>query len=545
MAASVSAWRTSRSRVASPRRKAEHQRVATAATSASVVASSTDGAEDVAGDPAETPPGDQADHRRRDRRSRPRARTRAGRAPRPRARSRGRLRARARPRRRPGEHRAAPTLRPGVRERPAEGERRRAAERIGGGNGEDGVGPGGDRASAAILTTRSSRSAVAPKAPIVGSRMISSARSRLAAPEAVRAVGERVEVDRAGQEGLERDGDARRRGGGQPRVEPDDDEADERADARPRRPGRATAPRATSSPSRATRRPTGTRVRKERRPPARSAVSGACIGDARGLEGGHVREDRERGGQERQRERAPLPSPSRRPRSRSGRSPRSREDERVAGLRRAVRGDHSPGAAGASRAATSAAAPVTNPSRRTTRPRAAAEADAGEDGELEAADGGQHADRIGGIGSVDRQRRAHRLDLAREAVVVDARPAAADGLRLAGAARRRRAAAAVVLPMPMSPVATIPKPSPASSSAIAAPARMPATASARLIAGPSRRVGGARAEAQPAGSRDARPARRRRRPRRRAAGPSRARARRSPPRRRRRRRASAPVTSCG
>ena len=39
--------------------------------------------------------------------------------------------------------------------------------------------------------------------------------------------------------------------------------------------------------------------------------------------------------------------------------------------------------------------------------------------------------------------------------------------------------------MPMSPVATMPQPSAASSSAIAAPARSPATACSRAIAGPA------------------------------------------------------------
>ena len=62
---------------------------------------------------------------------------------------------------------------------------------------------------------------------------------------------------------------------------------------------------------------------------------------------------------------APLPSPSRIPKSTQRLQPERVEDERVPGLGRAVRGDHRVDGRWSTRAATSAAAPVMKPSSTT------------------------------------------------------------------------------------------------------------------------------------------------------------------------------------
>src|SRR5262249_24028692 len=104
--------------------------------------------------------------------------------------------------------------------------------------------------------------------------------------------------------------------------------------------GKRTAPRATSSPSSATRPPTGIRVRNATAAAAPRTASATGIGHPCGLEARHVAEERERASYDRDRHRraGPLAEPEAEIEQRL--EAERIEHERVPGLRRAVRGDH-------------------------------------------------------------------------------------------------------------------------------------------------------------------------------------------------------------
>ena len=139
---------------------------------------------------------------------------------------------------------------------------------------------------------------------------------------------------------------------------------------------------------------------------------------------------------------APLPSPRRRPRSRSGRRPSSARTSCVPRLRRAVRGDHAldrrrrqPGSDERGRAGHEAV------EQHDAALGGRTEADAGQHGELEASHGREHGHGIPLVGRVGRQRTAHRLHLPCQPLVVEARAPPTDGLglrRQQGRAQRRR-----------------------------------------------------------------------------------------------------------
>ena len=108
---------------------------------------------------------------------------------------------------------------------------------------------------------------------------------------------------------------------------------------------------------------------------------------------------------------------------------------------------------GARPAATSAAAPVMKPSRMTgVRPATPARIDPDEGGDLEAADRREDAERIGRSGAWTRDARPDRRDLARDARIVEPRPAAGHAFDRCPVSTAVRALAAVVLPMPISPI---------------------------------------------------------------------------------------------
>ena len=248
-------------------------------------------------------------------------------------------------------------------------------------------------------------------------------------------------MDRTGQERLERHGQrggqeyaSAARRGLSPRRPPG-------PRSPPRRRGRGRR-RARRPPPRASR-PSGRRVRKLTAAAAARDASatplGAGIGHARRLEGRHLRRaERAPPVTSGSASAAPLPSPSRRPRSSRGRSAELGEHERVPGLRRAMRGDHASAASGASRAATSAAAPVTNPSRsRTRRRRAPPRHTPARKAISKPPSAARTPTGSRGSGSLTLERAADGSDLAREALVVDARAAPADSL---GRGRQQRRA---------------------------------------------------------------------------------------------------------
>ena len=148
----------------------------------------------------------------------------------------------------------------------------------------------------------------------------------------------------------------------------------------------ATAPPPTTStrrPVQPQRQGVEARLSSSRRHPAR-------------VEGGHLVQHPDRAGDDRQASTAPVPSPRRSPRSSSGSRPRWRSATRGARLDRAVPGDHRvPAASGASAAAASAAADGDHAVEDHRHPaRGGAEDEAGQRGVLQAADRGQHADRV-------------------------------------------------------------------------------------------------------------------------------------------------------
>src|SRR5262249_39370667 len=101
--------------------------------------------------------------------------------------------------------------------------------------------------------------------------------------------------------------------------------------------GKTGAPRATSAPSSTTSRPTGSLVRNATAP---ATALRARIGDAGRLEARHLVQDRERALNDRDRKRraASLTEPEAEIEQRL--EPELLEHHLVAGLRRAVRGDH-------------------------------------------------------------------------------------------------------------------------------------------------------------------------------------------------------------
>src|SRR4051812_48491419 len=98
--------------------------------------------------------------------------------------------------------------------------------------------------------------------------------------------------------------------------------------------GKNAPPRATSRPSRTIQRPTGTRVRNATAPA--NALT-ACIGDAGVVEGRHIVEDRDRRPQQGKRERGARALAEAQAELEQRFEAERVQDERVAGLRAAVR----------------------------------------------------------------------------------------------------------------------------------------------------------------------------------------------------------------
>ena len=262
--------------------------------------------------------------------------------------------------------------------------------------------------------------------------------------ERVRRVGERVEVQRSRQERGRADREGSRREGrqaGDERVgEQPGEEAEHAADDREERCAARDVP-GVERHRPPDRHPGQERDRRQRGPagagahppvPETPASSNVAIST-------RIARAAPRSGSA---SAAPLPSPSRSSSSSSGLEPELREHERVPGLGRAVRRDEV------------AAQRRREPHRDERRDgrdvpvdehdgaaARGAERDAREHRELEAADGGEHPERVARVRPAGREHPPDDRHLARETCVVEARPAAAGGLRRAaeqGAGERRR-----------------------------------------------------------------------------------------------------------
>src|SRR5438132_2736903 len=102
--------------------------------------------------------------------------------------------------------------------------------------------------------------------------------------------------------------------------------------------GKARAPRATSLPSTATDRPSGTRVRKVTAAAAARTLA-ACISHARGLERRHIAQNCEGRTEQRQRKRGPTPFSQPQSEIQERVEPERIEHETMPGFRREVRRD--------------------------------------------------------------------------------------------------------------------------------------------------------------------------------------------------------------
>src|SRR6059058_5243510 len=183
--------------------------------------------------------------------------------------------------------------------------------------------------------------------------------------------------------------------------------------------GNATPERATSSPPTAIRRPSGSRVWKVIAAATARSSSTARIAHPCRLERGHLAEDGQARGHDRQRERRAAPFPEAEAEVEQRVESQLREDRRMARLRRPVRRDQ--------RARRGGCEPDGDERRRARDEaveqdgkaiRGGAQHEAGKHRDLEPADRGEDAERVGGIRRLQRERTPDRLDLARESVVV-------------------------------------------------------------------------------------------------------------------------------
>src|SRR3954468_7183876 len=265
----------------------------------------------------------------------------------------------------------------------------------------------------------SSTSASAPYAPIWWSRMIARARSRVVAPSAS-AVSASASKWSAPVRAA-----PRATASAAASNPPSDATAPTAAPMPAPTTGKNAPPRATSRPSRTIQRPTGTRVRKATAP---AKALTACIGDVGVLEGRHVVEDRDRRRQQRQRERRARAFAEAQAEIEEGLEAERIEDERVARLGAAMRGDQVV-------------------SRTGSKHRCGGDEAVDEDDgvvlcgspdqackkcELESAERREGAQAL-----VPRERTAHDVDLGGKAGVVEPRPAPADERRI-GAQKSRR-----------------------------------------------------------------------------------------------------------